>query len=202
MKDRADKHRRVQIFEPGDQVLVSTKSHPALMGNRKQQDLRVGPFVVKRKINDNAYELEGLPPSVPCTQNVTFLSPFNPNLPCFASRPPIEVAVPEQVDGEMEWEVEAVTDFRQSRRGDRRYKVKWVGAQKEQWLPESEMQHCPQAIRDYFIQHSLPIPAAVSQFCAEAEAADNTSSSEVSPSNHKHGDEQPFLWDTPSEEEE
>ena len=36
MKTQADKHRRNYKFEPGDQVLLSTKSHPALMGNRKQ----------------------------------------------------------------------------------------------------------------------------------------------------------------------
>ena len=76
IKSQADRHRHSYTFEPGDQVLLSTKSHPALVGNRKQQDLRVGPFVVKQRINDNAYELERLPPAVPSTQNITFLSPF------------------------------------------------------------------------------------------------------------------------------
>ena len=117
MKDQANKYRRYYFFKLGDQVLLSTKSHPSLLGNRKQQDLRIGPFVVKKRVNDNAYELEGLPPAVPTTQNITFLTPFHPNKIRFATRPPVEVATPEMVDGEVEWEVEAVTDFRQTKKG-------------------------------------------------------------------------------------
>ena len=39
MKSQADRHHCNYTFEPGDQVLLSTKSHPVLVGNRKQQDL-------------------------------------------------------------------------------------------------------------------------------------------------------------------
>ena len=67
---------------------------------------------------------------VPSTQNITFLSPFHPNVVQFTTRPTEEIAIPEVIDGEPEWEIEKVTDFRQARDGSRRYKVKWVGAQK------------------------------------------------------------------------
>ena len=197
MKTQADKHRRNYKFEPGDQVLLSTKSHPALIGNRKQQDLRVGPFVVKQRINDNAYELERPPPAVPSTQNITFLSPFHPNVVQFTTRPTEEVAIPEFIDGEPEWEIEKVTDFRQVRDGSRRYKVKWVGAQKEQWLPENEMGHCTQSIRNYFTSQNVPIPTAVNQFYTGTEAATATDESDTS----DHEDPPAFLWNSSSEDE-
>ena len=198
MKSQADRHRRNYTFEPGDQVLLSTKSHPALVGNRKQQDLRVGPFVVRQRINDNAYELEGLPPAVPSTQNITFLSPFYPNVVRFSTRPQEDVALPEVLEDSIEWEVERVTDFRQARDGSRRYRVKWIGAQREQWLPESEMGHCTQSIRDYFITRDLPIPTAVNRFCTTAKAAATTNEINSDDDN----DPPTFLWDSTSEEED
>ena len=95
MKIQADRHCRNYTFELGDQVLLSTKSHPVLVGNRKQQDLQVGPFVVKQRINDNAYELEGLPLAVLSTQNITFVSSFHLNVVRFTTRPSKDVAFPE-----------------------------------------------------------------------------------------------------------
>ena len=132
MKSQADRYCHNYTFEPGDQVLLSTKSHPALVGNRKQQDLQVGPFVVKQRINNNIYELEELPPAVPSTQNITFLSPFHPNIVRFSTRPPEDVALPEIIEDSIEWEVNKVTDFRQVRDRSWWYKVKWIGVQQEQ----------------------------------------------------------------------
>ena len=54
----------------------------------------------------------------------------------FASRPEPSAAVPVEVDGELEWEVEEVSDFRQQKNGYRRYLVKWAGSPQKQWLPE------------------------------------------------------------------
>ena len=198
MKSQADRHRRNYTFEPGDQVLLSTKSHPALVGNRKQQDLHVGPFVVKQRINNNTYELEGLPPAVPSTQNITFLSPFHPNVVRFSTRPPEDVALLEILEDSIEWEVEKVTDFCQARDGSRRYKVKWIGAQREQWLPESEMGHCTQSFHNYFTTRNLPIPTAINQFSTSAEAAATTDEIDSDDNN----DPPTFLWDSASEEED
>ena len=127
-----------------------------------------------------------------------FSPPFHPNHPRFATRPPAEVATPEIIDGEVEWEVEAVTDFRQFRNGTRRYKVKWVGAQKEQWLGESEMKHCPAAIRQYFTTNNLPIPTAVSQFCTTAEAEEPTEDEETETGESQKA----FVWESLTEDED
>ena len=170
MKERVDRARRVLTFHPGDQVLLSTKSHPRLAGARKQGRIRVGPFVVKKQVNPNAYELEGLPPDLPTTQNISFLSPYHSTPARFEDRPGERANEPEEVEGEMEWEVERVEDFRQQRNGRRKYLVKWAGTPQTQWLPEGEMRHCTRAVRDYFEKEGLPLPPPVSEFCLLEEA--------------------------------
>ena len=112
MKERADCAQRALVFHEGDLVLLSTKSHPQLAGARKQGRIRVGPFVVKRRVNPNAYALEGLPPGLPTTQNVSFLTPYHASPTRFEDRPGEAANEPELVDGELEWEVERVEGFR------------------------------------------------------------------------------------------
>ena len=72
MKERYDQNRLTLELEPGDLVLLSTKSHHLLEGFRKQQERFVGPYVVKEKVHPNAYRLIGLPAGVPPTQNIRF----------------------------------------------------------------------------------------------------------------------------------
>ena len=77
LKDRFDRTRALLEFQKGDLVLLSTRSHPKLAGKRKQGRIRVGPYVIKGKRNDNAYILEGLLPGIPTVQNVTYLFPYH-----------------------------------------------------------------------------------------------------------------------------
>ena len=177
IKERVDRTRRIITFALGDQVLLSTKSHPALQGNRKQQDIRVGPFTVKQRVGPNAYELQGLPPNVPPVQNITYITPFHLSPHRFRTRPQPLPNIPTIIDGQPEWHVEAVTDFKQTRRGERRYRIKWEGSAREQWLPEEEMFHCPRKIREYFTREGIPLPPEVSRFCVEAEAENTTEES-------------------------
>ena len=61
----ADQHRRAVTFTVGDKVLLSTE-HLKLLGADKRTPKftykYLGPFKIKRVVNDNAYELD-LPPS-------------------------------------------------------------------------------------------------------------------------------------------
>ena len=77
VKKRYDRNRREVRFEPGELVLLSTKSHAALEGTRKHQERYVGPYVVESQVHPNAYRLAGLPPGVPKTQNVQYLRRFH-----------------------------------------------------------------------------------------------------------------------------
>ena len=87
MKRRYDKGHKPLMANPGDLVLLSVRSHPAFGEARKLRLKYTGPYVVKRRIHPNAYELEGLPPAVPPTQNVSHLRLFFPSPPKFSTRP-------------------------------------------------------------------------------------------------------------------
>ena len=82
MKRRYDSRRRDFQAEPGDLVLLSVKSHPSFGAVRKLRLRYTGPYVVKRRIHPNAYELEGLPSAVPPTQNVSYLT----TVPSFSTK--------------------------------------------------------------------------------------------------------------------
>ena len=96
MKQCYDHNRKELRLEPGDLVFVSTKSHPLLHAIRKQQETKVGPYVVTKKINTNGYALEGLPAGVPETQNVSFLTLYVPSPGHFRLRPDYQLNVPQQ----------------------------------------------------------------------------------------------------------
>ena len=57
MKRRYDAKHKSLDLQPGDQVLLSVKSHPAFGEVRKLRMRFTGPYVVKRKVHQNAYEL-------------------------------------------------------------------------------------------------------------------------------------------------
>ena len=122
----------------------------------------MGPYVVVRKVQDNAYELAGLPAGVPTTQNVRYLYKYELSPPEFGSRPEGAPTGPELHDGEWEWEVEAIEDFKSGRRGNR-YLVKWADSPQRQWLPIGHLTHCKEALRDFFARRGEDPPLEVQQ---------------------------------------
>ena len=106
--------------------------------------------MVHQRVHANAYKLKGLPPSVPKVQNVQYLKPFHPSPARFESRPQNEFAQPQQVDGEVQWLVEAIVDHRETRTGFR-YKVKWADSDQFQWLREKDMCNCRELVREYHV---------------------------------------------------
>ena len=131
MKERYDQNRKSLDLEPGDLVLLSTKSHHLLEGFRKQQERFVGPYVVKERVHPNAYRLTSLPSGVPTTQNVHFLIKFHRSPNRFSSRPQPDSSAPDLIDGQYKWEVEDVVDHRYTRYG-MMYLVKWKGFARKQ----------------------------------------------------------------------
>ena len=149
-------------------MLVSAKTHPQLRPYVKQQERWYGPYVVKHKINDNAYAILGLPPGISETQNASFLVPFRDTPVRFRSRPRTEVAIPQFRDGEWEWEVERISDTKNDRRGITKFLVHWVGYNRPQWLPLSELGHCCELVREYYSNNNLSIPDHVQLFLDQA----------------------------------
>ena len=150
MKERFDKNRSDLSLSPGDLVLVSAKTHPLLRPFRKQAEKWYGPYVVKKKVSDNAYAISDLPPGTLETQHTSFLSKYKQSPPQFPNRPPLTVNMPELKDGEWEWEVDRIADFKVDRRGVAKFLVYWVGYPRPEWKALEELNHCKDLIRDYF----------------------------------------------------
>ena len=177
MKERYDKNRRHLELQPGDLVLVSTKSHRLLEGHRKHRQRFVGPYVVQTKINDNAYKLTGLPPGMPTTQNVEYLKLFKPSPHKFRMRPTPEANLPEIIQGEPEWEVEKIENDRGTR-GNYSFLVKWAHTPQRQWLPLRNLNNCCGALKDYYQNMQMEIPELVQKFINENNDDDGNSQDE------------------------
>lgn len=95
MSASANKHRRALTYEVGDQVLVARRffDNPRTDVLMKFHPLFVGPFKIKAKVNDNAYQVE-LPPDWRSPKrptqvfNITSLKPYRPLDPDFEKIPP------------------------------------------------------------------------------------------------------------------
>ena len=155
-KRQYDKKHPALELEEGDLVLLSTKSYMPTEGVRKHRPRYTGPYVVKRRVHVNAYELAGLPEMVPSTQNVQFLRIFYPTPSRFSSRPTPGYAIPLKRGTHLEWEVEAIIDHRQVV-GGIQYKIKWVNHPESSWLRVRNLQGCQQLLRTYQQEHNLPL---------------------------------------------
>ena len=168
MKERFDRNRQDLSLSPGDLVLVSGKTHPQLRPYRKQTERWYGPYVVKKKVNENAYAIAELPVGTPETQHSSFLSKYNESPSRFPNRPAITVNVPELKDGEWEWEVDRIEGDKLDRRGVWKFLVFWVGYPRPEWKPLEELSNCKELLRDYFFQKGGEIPPALRSFLNES----------------------------------
>ena len=147
-----------------------------LEGHRKHRQKHVGPYIVEKKINDNAYKLVGLPPGMPTTQNVQYLTLFNPSPHKFRARPTPEANLPDIIDGVPEWEVEEILGDRGTRE-NYRFLVKWANTPQKQWLPLRCLNNCCEVLRQYYEKNQQEIPPKVQEFLNTHENADYPTSS-------------------------
>ena len=136
-------------FEPGDWVVLDVRSFVLSPGERKQNERFTGPYVVKRRIHQNTYELSGLLPHLPKVQNVQFLHRFNESMTCFEGRPETPYARPEATqEGSVEWEVEAILKKKDTAKG-RKYLVKWKNWPRNQWIPRECLTNCAELLESF-----------------------------------------------------
>ncbi len=157
-KKYADRSRRDERFDVGDEVLLSTKDLKLAQdpGNRRAAKLTarfVGPFKVTRVINDNAYELE-LPPQLRIhnVQNISKLRRYRRSPAEFQGRPtPLDRPPPDCVDpaGGEEYHVERILARRTVGRRDE-YLIKWKGYPNEDssWEPRRGL-NCPDLLAEF-----------------------------------------------------
>ena len=154
------------LMKPGDFAYLTLNRGYRLPSqpNRKLSQQRCGPFLVKRRVDRLAYELE-LPPAwrVRPVVSVAQLEPAPAEKdPYHRDRPhhPDEVEVEEipSTEYERNYEVEKVVNKRTRKFGRtqiRQYLVRWLGygPEYDEWKPLSKLQGCLQLIEAYDKEH-------------------------------------------------
>jgi hypothetical protein len=152
----ADAHRRDVRFAVGDEVLLSTE-HLKLTGGgdrtAKFAYKYIGPFKIKRVVNNNAYELD-LPASLKIhpVLNITRLKPYHDGRVAFPHRPLTDERPPPEVNGQGEevWEVESILAKRGSA-ARTQYLVQWKGWPRWEatWEGRAALRGAMQAVTDF-----------------------------------------------------
>jgi len=158
-QEQANRHRREEEFEVGQQVLLSTSDlHLKHKSTPKLSARFIGPFSIKRKISPLAYELD-LPSTLPIhpvfhiskLRRYRTSDRFDPHRPPPPSRPP-----PQIVDDHPVYEVEAIRQHRMSRwAGDRKlykqYLVKWKGYPEHEntWEWADSLDNAKEVVEEY-----------------------------------------------------
>ena len=151
MKRQADKHRRSEQFQVGDEVVLSTRHLRDAVFTRIPAKLRrrwVGPLKVMAVISPVAYRLD-LPQGwqIHPTFHVSHLKRYirSDTFDRVVEPPP-----PELVEGEPEYEVEAILRHR-GKGAKRQYLILWKGYPLDEatWEPESHLTHAPEILEEY-----------------------------------------------------
>lgn len=151
-KDYADRHRKDISFDVGSLVWLSTK-HLSTKRPSKKLDARfVGPFRVAARIGNVAYRLD-LPSSYSAIHNVFHVSLLEPYVARSIQSCEDELREPVEVEGELEYSVEAILDQKMVR-GKPFYLVKWLGYDLSDatWESPANLTHCSGALNDYHMK--------------------------------------------------
>lgn len=152
MKKRSDKKRRPLEFKEGDLVLLSAENinQPAVLGSYKLNAKYLGPFTVKKRISPVDYELD-LPSNfkIHSVFHVSKLKEYKMSDAKFGPRS--SIPDPVVIDGETEYEVEAILDEGINDDGQRMYLVKWKGydSASNSWQPASDLTHCDEVLKKW-----------------------------------------------------
>ena len=149
-KTYADQRRREENFDVGAQVLLNSKNlklqHPS--SSSKFLPKYVGPFPIVERVGPVAYRLK-LPPHWKWHDvfHVSLLRAWHSNN---APPPPL----PELIDDQLEYEVEAILDHRPKKKGAKitAYKIKWhgYGTEFNTWEPARNLTHCDAITQQYW----------------------------------------------------
>lgn len=134
-------------LKPGDQVWLLRRHIKTTRPSDKLDVKKLGPFRILEEVNTRSFRLE-LPPSMSRVHpvfHVSLLEPFQENdiLGRIAPPPP-----PIEVDGDIEYEVEAILDSR-NKRGQFRYLVEWKGYDENTWEPAENVRHAPDLVEEF-----------------------------------------------------
>ncbi len=171
-KDYADARRTTTpVYQPGDQVWLSTRDIRLRLPCRKLRPRYVGPFPITRQINEVTYELQ-LPNTyrISPTFHVSLLKPLiNPLLPPSTEH---EIPPPPEVDpNETIYRVQEILDSRQ-RGGRLQYLVDWegYGPKERSWVDRDDVLD-PSLLSDFHQSHpERPAPRGRGRPCRRSRA--------------------------------
>ena len=157
----ADAHRRPHSYKVGDQVLLNTEHiTTAYDSTRPAASLQArffGSFTLLQQRSPVSFQVE-LPATMRIHDvfHVDRFKPFIPSPESLGRRspPPPE---PEIINGEVEYEVEAILAHRTRRRRPE-FLIKWVGydeAKDSTWEPLQSITNSPLILRKYCQEHGL-----------------------------------------------
>jgi hypothetical protein len=158
--DRVAERTPKSQFKKGDCVWLEAKNLALPYQTRKLAPRHHGPFLITKQVSPVAYQL-GLPPTwtIHDVFHASLLTPYHETKEHGVnySRPP-----PEMVDGEEEFEVEAIMGHHFFGRGRKlQYLVQWKGysAADDTWEPQEQV-FAPQKITKYHQAHprNQPFP--------------------------------------------
>ncbi|EUC53483.1 Transposon Tf2-1 polyprotein, putative, partial [Rhizoctonia solani AG-3 Rhs1AP] len=134
-------------FKVGDKVWILTKNIQLKSSSPKLTNQRIGPFPIKTKLSDWAYEVE-LPETLKIHPvfYIGLLSRAIEDEHCpFLDRPP-----PETIEGEEEYEVKAIVDHKREK-GIWWYYVKWkgYGPESNTWEPRENLEHAQKILKNF-----------------------------------------------------
>lgn len=152
-------HRITRTFKPfveGEEVWLETTNIKILPDHPKLKEKRTGPFKIRRKLSNWAYELE-LPDDwkIHPVFHASLLTRFITNEvhgPAFAKPPPDEIG------GTPEYEVHTILRHRTKTTGRARnrkrfyeFLVHWKGYRRDEatWEPEANLSHAQVAVNQY-----------------------------------------------------
>jgi Reverse transcriptase (RNA-dependent DNA polymerase)/RNase H-like domain found in reverse transcriptase/Integrase zinc binding domain/Chromo (CHRromatin Organisation MOdifier) domain len=147
----ANAHRSELLFEPGQRVWLSTQNlKQKVRGNTSKLTPKYwGPFLILRKVGPVAYELD-LPSSMKVHRvfHVSLLKQYHEGMRIGAPPPAVVY------DDSVQYEVDAIMDHKEprSKRGKRRFLIKWLGYGHEHnsWEPEDNLEHSSEYLTEYW----------------------------------------------------
>ena len=155
MKASHDRRARTEReFAVGDQVYLEATNLRSDRPSKKLDDKRFGPFKIKQKVGAASYKLH-LPASWPAihpTFHESLLTHYRP--PRFPSQQKPPPPPPLEVEGELQYNVEAIRDSRR-RRGKLEYLVHWEGYPREEdsWEPAKHVTKAPELVEEFHRQN-------------------------------------------------
>ena len=142
-------HLPTPVYRIGDKVWLSAKHIRTTRPTKKLDVRHLGPYRIAKQVSSHAYQLD-LPPGMKIHNvfHVRLLSPYLPNqIPRRYQPPP----PPIEVEGEEEWEIEAILDTKIDNRykDPRRYLVKYLGYDETEWMSESDLEHAKELLSNF-----------------------------------------------------